>query len=189
MQTSFRDNAINRNRLLLKLALLWAMGSTLAVITLAFLCFYVVKHQETHWLPVCVGAEFSVGERSFSPEYLKEMTQKVADLRLTYNPETIESRSQTLMRLTTASHQEAFKRLLDDEKKAILSKNISSVFYAASIEVDVQHVTGKIEGELVRTSHSLQLTPQHKTYLLQFSFNNGLLGLQSIKEIVDDKRR
>ena len=61
MQTSFRDNAIGRNRLLFKLTLLWAMSSTLAVIVLACLCFYVVGHQQTHWLPVCTSADFSIG--------------------------------------------------------------------------------------------------------------------------------
>ena len=191
MQTSYRDNAVLRNRLLLKLTLLWAMGSTISVIVLTLLCFYLVKHQETHWLPVCVGDEFSIGGSSYSPQYLKEMTQKAADLRLTYNPETIESRYKMLTHLIPANHQEAFKRLLDSEKSTVLSKNISSVFYAKneSISVDVQHATGKIEGELVRTSHGLQLNPKHKAYLLQFSFKNGLLGLESIKEIVDEHHR
>lgn len=189
MQTSYRDNAVLRNRLLLKLTLLWAMGSTLAVIVLTLLCFYLVKHQETHWLPVCVGDEFSIGGGSYSPQYLKEMTQKAADLRLTYNPETIESRYKMLTHLIPLNHQEAFKHLLDSEKTTVLSKNISSVFYAENVSVDVQHATGKIEGELVRTSHGLQLNPKHKAYLLQFSFKNGLLGLESIKEIVNEQDR
>ena len=188
MQTSFRDNAIQRNRLLLKLTLLWAMGSTIAVLVLAALCFYVIAHHETHWLPVCTGEELSIGGSSYSPGYLKEMTAKAADLRLTYNPETIESRYKALSHLIPANHAEAFQRLLEAEKGAVFSKDMSSVFYAERIDVDVHHAQGQISGQLVRTSHGLPLNPQQKTYLLQFSFKNGLLGLESIKEITDDKR-
>ena len=186
MHTSFRDNSISRNRLLFKLTLLWAMSSTLAVIILACVCFYVVGHQQTHWLPVCTSEDFSIGGRNCSPHYFKEMTQKVADLRLTYNPDTIESRYTMLEHLIPANHQEAFKRLLDEEKSTVLTKQISSVFYAETLRVDVEHATGVIAGVLVRTSHGLQLSPQHKTYRLQFSFHQGLLGLQSIEEIHDD---
>lgn len=188
MQTSFRDNAIAKNHFLLRIMLLWALCTTAAVIVMSGLCFYVVTHKQTHWLPICTGSEFSIGDSAFSPTYLKEMTQKAADLRLTYNPETIESRHKTLSHLIPANHLDAFKRLLDAEKNTVLSKNISSVFYAEEVLVDVQHATGKIKGQLVRTSHGLQLKPQHKTYLLQFSFKNGLLGLESIKELIDETR-
>ncbi|MDP1615085.1 MAG: TraE/TraK family type IV conjugative transfer system protein, partial [Methylococcales bacterium] len=83
MNTSFRDNAIAKNRLLLKVSLTWALSSTFAVIILIALNFYTLLHRQVHWLPVCTGAEFSIGDKTYSPEYLKEMTQKVADLRLT----------------------------------------------------------------------------------------------------------
>lgn len=188
METSFRDNAVLRNRLLLKLMFLWALGGTVVSLLLTTLCFYTFLHHETHWLPVCTGGEFSISDATFSPEYLKEMTQKAADLRLTYNPETIEARYTLLSHLIPANHQEAFNHLLETEKATVKSKNISSVFYAENVSVDVSHARGKIEGTLVRVSHGLQLNPQHKVYLLQFSFKNGLLGLESIKEIADATR-
>lgn len=113
------------------------------------------------------------------------MTQKVADLRLTYNPETIDARYAMLIHLIPANHQEAFKKLLDVESKTVHDKNVSSVFYSEKVAVDVTQHQGQIEGLLYRTSHGLQLTPQRKTYRLQFSFNNGLLSLASIQEIHD----
>ena len=183
MQTSWRDNAVAKNRLILKLTLLWAMSSSVAVIVLTALCYYALEHRQTHWLPVCAGGEFIIGNSDYSPEYLKKMTEKVADLRLTYNPETIESRNTTLIHLIPANHQEAFKQLLDAERETVIKKNISSVFYAEHVTVDIKSHQGQINGLLYRTSHGLQLSPKHKTYNLQFSFNNGLLGLESVKEI------
>ena len=126
-----------------------------------------------------------MGDATYSPTYLKEMTEKVADLRLTYNPETIESRYALLLHLTPANRQEGFKRLLDSEREVVIAKNISSVFYVEKVTVDVKRVEGKLEGLLYRTSHGLQLQPEHKTYQLQFNYKNGLLGLLSIKEMVN----
>lgn len=185
MNTSYRDNAIAKNRLLLKLSLAWALSSSSAVLVLAGVCFYSLTHRQVHWLPVCTGAEFSIGQRAYSASYLKEMTEKAADLRLTYNPETIDARYAMLAHLIPAHIQEAFSRLLDEERKTVHEKNISSVFYSENISVDVAHHQGQIEGLLYRTSHGLQLAPERKVYRLQFSFQNGLLTLSSIQEIHD----
>ncbi|MBA2649867.1 MAG: conjugal transfer protein TraE [Legionella sp.] len=185
MNTSFRDNAITKNRLLLKLTLIWALSSTLAVLILAVFNFYTLFHRQVHWLPLCTGSEFSIGDSDYSPTYLKDMTQKVADLRLTYNSETIDARYTTLSHLIPANYQEAFSKLLDAERKTVHEKNISSVFYADKISVDVAKNEGQIEGYLYRTSHGLQLARQHKVYRMEFSFKNGLLNLLSIQEIIN----
>jgi len=182
MNTAYRDDAIKKNRLLLKLLLIWALSSTLAVIILSVLNTYSLLHRQVHWLPVCVD-KFSLGDREYSPNYLKEMTKKVADLRLTYNPETIDARLTMLSHLIAINKQEIFLRLLDSERKTIHEKNISSVFYDEKISVDVSKNQGQIEGLLYRTSHGLSLKPQHKIYRIQFSFTNGLLSLQSIREM------
>lgn len=185
MNTSYRDNAIAKNRLLLRLSLVWALSSSVAVLVLAFVCFYALTHRQVHWLPVCTGAEFSIGQRAYSASYLKEMTEKAIDLRLTYSPETIDVRYGMLAHLIPANAQESFTRLLDEERETVHEKNISSVFYSENISVDVAHHQGQIEGLLYRTSHGLQLAPERKVYRLQFSFQNGLLALSSIQEIHD----
>ena len=113
------------------------------------------------------------------------MTEKVADLRLTYNPDTIDARYAMLTHLLPANTQESFKKLLDTEITTVHEKNISSVFYAENVAVDVVHHQGQIAGLLYRTSHGLQLNPQHKTYQIQFSFQQGILALNAMKEVSD----
>lgn len=182
MNTSFRDNAIAKNKLLLKVSIVWALSSTLVAIILAFLNFYTLLHRQVHWLPVCTGSEFSLGDKAYSPKYLEEMTEKAADLRLTYSPATIDARYTALAHLIPANHQESFIKLLDAERKTVHEKNISAVFYGENISVDVDKHQGEIEGVLHRTSHGLQLKPQRKIYRFQFSYTNGLLNLTSIQE-------
>ncbi|HHF7349660.1 TPA: TraE/TraK family type IV conjugative transfer system protein [Legionella feeleii] len=185
MDILYRDDVIARTRLLLKWVLAWAISSSLAVVTLSLLCAYVVKHRQTHWLPLCTGSEFNIGETAYSPGYLKDLALKVIDLRLTYSPDTIEARVEQLVHLIPADFQRHFKRRLEEEVRTVQEKNISSVFYADvdHIEIDISHHQGRVAGVLHRTSHGLPLKEERKTYLLQFALKSGLLMLQSIKEV------
>lgn len=186
MKTSIRDNAILKSRLLLNIAFVWALSSSLGVVILGALCFYAFKHQQIHWLPVCSDSGFSLSNSSYSPSYLKGMAKKVIDLRLTYNPETVATRFESLIHLIPAEKQEVFKKMLDLEAKTVKEKNISSVFYEEAIAVDVNKGQAKIKGFLNRTSHGLQIRPAYKAYLLTFSFKNGVMWPNSVKEIRDE---
>lgn len=128
MNTSYRDNAIAKNRLLLKFSLAWALSSSSAVLVLACVCFYSLTHRQVHWLPVCTGEEFSIGQHTYSATYLKEMTEKCADLRLTYNPETIDARYAILAHLIKPNVFDAFTRLLDEERKTVHEKTLARYF-------------------------------------------------------------
>lgn len=185
MDTRFRDDAIAKNRLALKLTFLWALLSSMSLILVTLLCFYGIKHQNVRWLPLC-GVDFEVGDLAYSPSYLQEMAKKVADLRLTYNPETVASRFNALVHLAPINKQEPLKKVLDQEIKTIIRKNISSVFYSQKISVDIKHHQANIEGELCRLNHGLEMKPEHKTYLLTFTFKDGLLSPDSIKDITHD---
>lgn len=186
MDTTFRDNAIAKNRILLKMALAWALSMSVAVMALSFLCFYAFKHKQTHWLPVCTSEAFSVGESAYSPAYIKEMSKKVMDLRMTYNPETVASRFLSLLHLIPVERQEDFKKILDSEIKTVQDKNISSVFYEESIAIDNRLHIARVKGYLQRTRAGLQIKPQYKGYQIQFAFKNGLLWPQSIQEMHDE---
>lgn len=184
MNRLFRDNIVLKNRILLNLILAWAISATSAVFILGGICLYVVKNKETHWLPICTEDGFYLGNSSYSPSYIREMTKKVMQLRLTYNPENVESRFYSLVHLIPASHQEVFKKLLDAEARVAKEKNISSVFYEKDdMEIDISNSTVKVKGTLNRTSRGLEVKPQRKEYLVQFAYKQGMMWPQAIQEI------
>jgi len=187
MDLRLRDDAIAKNRVLLRISLIWAILSSFSLIIISSLCFYAFNHKQSYWLPVCTASELSIGGSSYSASYMREMTLKIATLRLTYSPNTINERYEALIHLADASKQESLKKILDDEIKLIKKKNISSVFYSDGVKVDSKHHIAKITGMLQRTIHDLSVKAQRKTYLIQFSFNNGLLSVVSIKEQKDEK--
>ena len=186
MDITYRDNILLRNRLLLKMALGWAIAMSLVALVLAGFTIYALKHRTIHWLPLCSNTEFSLNDSDFSPTYLQEIAKKVIDLRLTYHPETVEYQFNTLLHLVPANHQDAFKKILDKEKETVRNKNISSVFYLENLAVDVSHREAKIKGTLHRTSHGLSVKAQKKSYLLVFSFSNGKLWAHAIQEITNE---
>lgn len=187
MDVKFRDDAVSKNRLVLRITFIWALISSVSLLIVSIISLYGFKHQKTHWLPVCSTTDFSIGETDYSPAYLKEMAKKITDLRLTYNPETIESRYTTLIHLTPAAFQENVNKRLMNEIEAVKKKNISSVFYSDKISVDTKHHLAIISGFLHRTSHGLALSPVYKGYEIQFAFNGGELSPLSISEVNHEK--
>jgi len=187
MDIKFRDDAISKYRLSLRITFIWALVSTVSLLILSLINFYGFKHQKTHWLPVCSTSDFWVGETEYSPAYLREMAKKVADLRLTYNPEIIDARYSTLIHLTQASYQEKVNKRLSLEIDAVKKKNISSVFYSDKVSVDTKHHMAIISGFLHRTSHGLALKPVYKSYELKFVFKGGELSPLSITEVKHEK--
>lgn len=187
MEIKFRDDAISKNRLALRITFIWALISSCSLLLVSVMSFHAFKHQKVHWLPVCSGAEFSISETDYSPAYLKEMAKKIIDLRLTYNPETIESHYKTLVNLTPGKYQESLNTRLQKEIEAVVQKNITSVFYTDKISVDTKHHQALISGFLHRTSHGLSLKPRHKQYQLTFVFRSGELSPLSIVEVNDEK--
>jgi len=187
METRFRDDALARNQLALRVTFVWAVIASASLLIVGIMGLQLYKHKETHWLPLCTDGAFSIGESSYSSSYLQQMAKKVADLRLTYNPETVVSRYRVLTHLATPSMQEALNQQLRIEISAIKKKNISSVFYPESIAVDTAHNSAKLKGLLHRSSHGLQLSPVPKIYLIKFVFQSGVLSPVSIEEVSHEK--
>lgn len=86
MNINFRNNQLSKQRMMILMSLCWAISATLGVVLLGSLCLYLVKNQQTHWLPVCTESELVIGPSSYTPSYVKEMAKKIMNLRLTYNP-------------------------------------------------------------------------------------------------------
>lgn len=187
MDTRFRDNTIAKNRLILRLALIWAASSSLIALVLTTLCFYVVLHKETHWLPMCSSGQYQISQKYMSPNYIRDIAERVVDLRLTYNKDTVESRFDALLMLVEVGHMESLKNLLKDEQKTIVDKDIASVFYVQGIALDIPHQKAKVHGKLAQASHGIALPDAIKTYELTYTYKSGLISILSMKEVTDEK--
>ena len=115
------------------------------------------------------------------------MAKKVADLRLTYNPETIESRYGALLRIAEPRAQEELAKILNNEINVIKEKNISSVFYPEKVKIDSVHHVAQLDGLLQRSTRGLLIKPVYKAYQINFAFHEGELSPVAIKEIQSEK--
>jgi len=183
MDTKFRDDAVSKYRLSLRIAFIWAITSSIILCAVLFSGLYYIKHQKTRWLPICTTTDFYIGESGYSPSYLREMSRKVSELRLSYNPETIDARYQQLIHLAPIKTQRTLTQILDEEIKVVKEKNISSAFYSDRILVDSKHHKARVSGFLHRSSRGLVIKPEYKSYDIQFSFKHGELSPVSILEV------
>lgn len=187
MDIKLRDDVITKNKLLLRLTFTWALMSSVSLLLVSMLSFNALKNKKTHWLPICTSSELSIGEADYSPSYLREMVKKVINLRLSYNPQTIESRYQTLLQLTPGERQADLRQLLNEEIGVVKEKNISSSFYDDNIQVDPKTHSAMVTGYLQRSSRGLAIKPIYKRYTLTFQFHHGELSPLSIREMENEK--
>ncbi len=187
MDIRFRDNTLAQNRLILRMAFIWALSSSLIAIILVFLCVYINSNRETHWLPMCLSGQYRISQQHASPNYIKDVIEHAIDLRLTYNKDTVASRFDAFLMLATPNHIESLKALLKEEQKTIVSKNIASVFYVEGIALNINKHKAIVDGTLSETSNSVALPSLHKSYELYYQYSGGLISILSMKEVHDAK--
>lgn len=184
MITGKRDNIIARQQRLIRLTFGWAVSSSVAVILLIGLSGYAFLSRPIKLVPM-TGNTMAISDINYSPEYLLDSAKKILQLRLTFNPSTIQQQYRELVNVTAIAFQEKLKEKLHQEIDVVNHKEIASVFYVTDSHVDVSRHFAVISGDLLRSSHGIALTPEQKRYEVQFGFN-GSLALQSIKEITNE---
>ena len=168
---------------MMRLLLAWAVSSSVSLIVVSLLCGYAMLSRPIKLVPFS-GHEMSISDLSYSPEYILDSAKKVAQLRFSFNPETIKNQYRDILNLTDLQYQPFVKAKLAREVEVVTHKEISSVFYVKEYHVDVSKNIAVLKGELDRSSHGIRLAPIQKSFEFKFSFN-GSLYLESIKELSD----
>lgn len=187
MDLNIKNDEVMRLKQLLRITTAWGVTTSLCLIALIFLSINILNNNQTHWLPVCVNSDMSLGRNSYSQGYLKEMANRVFELRLNYSPNTIDEHFETLVHLSAPSKQEAIKKILKEESENVKKRNITSAFYIKNIVTDNRHHLAKVTGELYRSVHDKLVKPELKSYLISFDFKAGEMSLSAISEVKNDK--
>lgn len=181
MKTQVRDDAIAKNRKLVKTLTLACVAQSLSIIVLVFLVINALHSKTIVYQPVISG-QYSLSERTFSPGYLRDMASDIAQLRLTWQPDTIQARYQRLLALVAPDRVASVRAGLNQEIQAVEKRRMSSVFYEHHVLVDVKHQAALVAGELQRLDDGVLLPLVHKTYQIQFHYVGGTLQVLSITE-------
>lgn len=163
--------------------LVLASGLLLLCMVLCILVFYTSSHERTVVVPPVVERSFWVTNQEVSSEYLSEMSLFFANLRLNLTPANVDSQRHILLRYTDPSFYGSLNNLLVAERDRISQQHINTAFYPNDVKVDTKILTTIITGDLYSGVGTTQLSPQHVTYQIKFTYHNGRLLVSGFQEV------
>lgn len=163
--------------------LLIACISQLAVIfTLTVLSIAISHRQMAVLVPMNLNSPMSVSNNAVSTQYLDESAISFINLRLNFDPDTIDNNHDIILKFVSPSSYQKIKNALDVEAKLVKSQGISSSFYINKILINKKSLSAKISGMLNRSVIDKELKSVNVTFLITFENDNGLLTLRKFVE-------
>lgn len=179
----FQNNLEDANKLSKYLLMVCGL-QFLIVFILVILSIALSHRQMVALIPMNLNSPMSVSNNVVSSQYLDESALSFIDLRLNFDPDTIDNNHQVILRFVSPGSYKKIKSALDQESKLVKSQGISSSFYINKIKVNKQSLSVMISGTLNRAVVDKQLIPVKATFLITFENDDGLL---SINQFVEEK--
>lgn len=182
MKTQHRDDAIERNKQTVRVLTMACLAQSVAILALGGLSLYAFTAHEIVYQPTLGGVSYTLSQRRFSPAYLQAQASNIMQLRLTWNPTTIEPQYQQLMSMAAPQALQTIRPLLNAEIKTVKKRAMRSVFYQTRVIVDPKQQLAQVFGTLERIDDGVVLPAVKKAYWVSFDYRSGSLQIVSIKE-------
>ena len=162
--------------------LVLATGLMLLCLLLSMMVLHLIGRERIIITPPLVHQSFWIDHDEVSPQYLSEMTNFFAQLRLTKTPESAAFQRETLLRYTDPSYYGTLNNELVAEEDHITASHISLAFYPVNVTVDVKQLTAWITGDLRSTVGDALLPSVRITYQVTYRYDEGRLLVKSFQE-------
>lgn len=182
MKTQYRDDAIERNKQTVRILTIVCIAQSVVILALAGLSLYSFTAREIVYQPTLGGASYTLSQRRFSPAYLQAQASNIMQLRLTWNPTTVEQQYEQLLSMTAPQALQTIRPLLNAEINTVKKRAMHSVFYQTKVIVDPKQAVAQVFGSLERIDDGVVLPAVKKAYWVMFDYRSGSLDLVSIKE-------
>lgn len=159
-----------------------AAGLLLLCLLLGCVSFCLVGRERIIITPPVVHRSFWVSHQAVSPEYLSEITEFLAQLRLTVTPSNAAYQREALLRYTHPSYYGVLKNALMAEAEHLIQSHISLAFYPVQISVNAKQLTAQLIGDLQSTIGDTPASTVRVTYQLRYRYINGKLLLTAFQE-------
>lgn len=153
------------------------------LIILSATLFCVIGHERIIVVPPSGDNSYWVSDTSASSEYITEMSNYFAYLRLNMTAHTATLQRDTLLKHTDPEFYDTFKSQLLKEFEHISEQHISMTYFPVSVASDPKKMTATITGDLKCQVGEAQLPLQRVQYKIGYRFNNGRLYLKSFEEV------
>lgn len=163
--------------------LLLAMCGLVICCIQLLIIFYMIGREKIIIIPPDVQKSFWVSATQVSPEYLAEMSQFFANLRLTITAENAHTQQETLLRYTDPVYYPILKTELVQEADRMLDQHISMAFFPVNLKIDSKHFKVMIEGDLKIWVGEANLPSKRMRYLITYRYDAGRLLVKSFEEV------
>ncbi|CAK1711595.1 conjugal transfer pilus assembly protein TraE [Vibrio crassostreae] len=182
------DPFVKRDKLAVKslLNLFLSAGFLVMLITnlvLGYTSYQALTHQSRTLVPPTLSQAFTVSDGAVDEPYLEQMADYLLYLKLNITPASVGRQfGQLLEYLDETSWYNVQPKLLR-EATVVKKDNISSQFSVESVRISLDTLQVQLYGKLQKHVGQRALDPEMKWYQVNFSYDQGVIGLLSIEEV------
>lgn len=154
---------------------------------LTIFAMYQSRKVWTLVVPTVITQPFKFNKLQVDNNYLQQMSLFFLGERLNVTPETVDASYSLLLGYLSAEDYHDIDTVLSHEAKTIKEGKISSTFFANKIQVLPNKLTVNIDGTLSLWAGSQFISVEKKSYVLQYTYNNGRLLIKTFSEVSNEK--
>ena len=158
--------------------------ASLFVCTLSmFLNFLMFNREKIILVPPAIEKTFWLKGHEVSADYLLQMTQFFASLRLNVTSTSVEHQQELLLQYVDPRTYGALKTQLVREADRIRQQHLTVAFFPEQVQVDVAHKQAVISGEIKSTIGNVALPSARVSYRVSYRLVAGRWLVQAFDEI------
>lgn len=154
-----------------------------AILLLIVLCISISHRNMVTLVPLGLNAPMTVSNNAVSSQYLNESALSFINLRLNFDPDSIDENHKIILRSISPGNFQEIKKALDEESILIKKQGISSSFYINGISINKKMLSVTVTGTLVRSVSDKVLKSVKTQFQIDFTNNNGLLLITQFFEV------
>lgn len=134
-------------------------------------------------VPMNLTQPVTISSTSVDANYLSMMAISVANLKLNVTPSTAKKQFTLLSAFISPGDVVSLNKVLQRDAKTIKTTGLTSSFAISDVQVNTHSLTVVLTGVLSRFEGGLALTPITTHVQVTFTNQNGVLQLQSFREV------
>lgn len=182
MEYKFFQNNLEDAHKISKYLLITCISEVAIIFLLTILCIVISHRQMAVLVPMNLNSPMSVRNNAVNTQYLDENAISFINLRLNFDPDTIDENHKIILRFLSSDSYKSIKTALDQEALLVKSQDISSSFYISDVAIDKKTLSALISGTLIRSVSDKALKPVQVKFLISFENNDGLLTISKFGE-------
>ncbi len=173
------DMAKGLNQILLIISIVFL----LVIAIQGFSIYHLVKNKQVILIPPVMSQSTTVSEAKPDAAYLDMMAAFLLGQKLNVTPDTVDKSFNVVKAYVSPEYSASLGDRLEQESKLIKNEKISAMFYPSSYKADVDNLKVYVTGTINKYVGKRALDPEQITYMVEFSYPNGILRLSSMKQV------